>query len=102
MVADSLGEHLYTGDSTALIGYRSFDNNGGLSLLKQSPFDGVAGAYGLSIDLSDSFLYSGNNTTNTLSGFSIDKTTGDLQELPDSPYTAGAGPTSVAVVNNLL
>jgi 6-phosphogluconolactonase len=101
MVEDSLGEHLYTGDSTAIIGYRSFDNSGGLGLLKQSPFDGVSGVYGLSIDLSDSFLYAANNTSNTVSGFVVNKTTGVLQELADSPYPAGASPTSIALVNNL-
>jgi 6-phosphogluconolactonase len=100
IAADSLGERLYTGELSSIIGYRSFDNRGSLGLLKQSPFSGVSGAFGLSIDLSDSFLYAANNTGNTISGFQVDRTTGDLYPLIDSPYPAGTNPTSITVVNN--
>ena len=101
MVADSLGERLYAGDVTAIIGYRSFDNRGSLGMLPGSPFGGVSGADGQSIDLSESFFYAANNTGNTVSGFQLDRTTGALTQLPDSPYPAGTGPTSITVVNNL-
>ena len=101
IVADSIGERLYAGDLAAIIGYRSFDNRGGLGMLPGSPFDGVSGAYGLSIDLSESFLYSANNTGNTISGFQVDRTSGNLTQLPDSPYPAGTNPTSITLVNNL-
>ncbi len=100
IVADSLGKRLYVGDLTAIIGYRSFDNRGSLGMLPGSPFDGVSGAYGLSIDLSVSFLYAANNTGNTISGFQLDRTSGNLTQLPDSPYPAGRSPTSITVVNN--
>jgi 6-phosphogluconolactonase len=101
MVADSLGERLYAGDVTAIIGYRSFDNRGSLGMLPGSPFGGVSGADGLSIDLSESFLYAANNTGNTVSGFQVDRTSGALTQFADSPYPAGTGPTSITVVNNL-
>jgi len=101
IVADSLGERLYAGDVTAIVGYRSFDNRGSLGMLPGSPFGGVSGADGLSIDLSESFLYAANNTGNTVSGFQVDRTSGALTQLPDSPYPAGTGPTSITVVNNL-
>ena len=100
IVADSLGERLYAGDLTTIIGYRSFDNRGGLGLLPGSPFGGVSGAYGLSVDLSESFLYAANDTGNTVSGFQVDRTSGNLTQLPDSPYAAGTNPTSITVVNN--
>jgi len=69
-------------------------------MLPGSPFDGVSGAYGLSVDLSDSFLYAANNAGNTISGFQIDRRSGALTQLPDSPYPAGTNPTSIAIVNN--
>jgi 6-phosphogluconolactonase (cycloisomerase 2 family) len=101
MVADSLGERLYAGDLTAIIGYRSFDNRGSLGMLPGSPFGGVSGADGLSVDFAESFLYAANDTGNTVSGFQIDRVSGALTQLSDSPYPAGAGPTSITVVNNL-
>jgi DNA-binding beta-propeller fold protein YncE len=78
IVADALGERLYAGDLTAIIGYRSFDNRGSLGMLPRSPFDGVSGAYGLSVDLSERFLYAANNTGDTVSGFQVDRTSGAL------------------------
>jgi hypothetical protein len=100
MVADSLGEHLYTGDITAIIGYRSFDNWGSLRMLPQSPFDGVSGAYGFTLIFLTASLYAANNTSNTTSGFQVDRTSGDLQPLTDSPYLVGTNPTSITFVNN--
>jgi 6-phosphogluconolactonase (cycloisomerase 2 family) len=44
----------------------------------QELFSGASGVYGLSIDVSNNFLYAANNATNTVSGFVVDKTTGDL------------------------
>ena len=37
IAADSLGERLYAGDVTAIIGYRSFDNRGSLGMLLGHP-----------------------------------------------------------------
>jgi 6-phosphogluconolactonase (cycloisomerase 2 family) len=87
--------------AAAVVGYRLFDNRGNLRLLPQSPFDGVSDAYGLSLDLSNDFLYAANNSGNTISGFEVDPKSGDLLALTDSPYVAGKHPTSVTVVNNL-
>jgi 6-phosphogluconolactonase (cycloisomerase 2 family) len=86
---------------TTIIAYRLFDHEGNLRLLPQSPFDGVSAAYGLSIDLSDSFLYAADNSGNTISGFRIDRTSGALSLLSDSPYPAGTNPTSVTIINDL-
>ncbi|MFY9646033.1 MAG: hypothetical protein WAK29_12685 [Terriglobales bacterium] len=72
---------------------------GNLRLLPQSPFNGVSAAYGLSLDFLDSFLYSANKSGDSVSGFRVDSV-GDLQELGDSPYSAGTWPTSVTVVSN--
>lgn len=100
MVVDPLGERIYTGDLTAIVGYRLFDNRGNLHLLPHSPFEGVSLPYGLSLDFSDNFLYAANNPDNTISGFQVDRTSGDLLPLADSPYSAGTKPTSVTVIND--
>jgi 6-phosphogluconolactonase len=101
IVTNPLGKRLYAGSVTTIIGYRLFDPKGNLRVLPHSPFNGVSLAYGLSFDLSDSFLYAANNSGNTLSGFQVESTTGDLSQIGDSPYPAGTNPTSVTVVNNL-
>jgi len=101
MAVDPLGKRLYAGSMTTIIAYRLFDHEGNLRLLPQSPFDGVSAAYGLSIDLSDSFLYAADNSGNTISGFRIDRTSGALSLLSDSPYPAGTNPTSVTIINDL-
>jgi YVTN family beta-propeller protein len=100
MVADPPGKRLYVGDMDAVVGYRIFDSKGNLQLLRQSPFSGVSDALGMSFDLADSLLYVANNSNNTVSGFQADKTNGNLRLLTDSPYPAGANPTSVTVVSN--
>ena len=43
-------------------------------------------------DTDGRFLYVGNGGDGTISGFSIDGSTGALQELPKSPYTLGLTP----------
>jgi 6-phosphogluconolactonase len=100
VTVDPSGNQLYAGAVASVFGYRLFDTKGNLRVLSQSPFDGVSDARGLSFDLGNSFLYSANNADNTLSGFSVDKATGDLSPLSDSPYVAGTNPTSLTVVNN--
>jgi 6-phosphogluconolactonase (cycloisomerase 2 family) len=52
------------------------------------------------MDLSNSFLYAANNFANTISGFQVNKTSGVMSLLADSPYAAGTSPTSVIVINN--
>jgi len=96
-----MGERLYAGGLTSISGYHLFDDRGKLRLLPQSPFEGVASAYGLGLDLSDDFLYAANNSGNSVSGFRIDRKSGDLIPLADSPFVSGKNPTSVTVVNNL-
>jgi 6-phosphogluconolactonase (cycloisomerase 2 family) len=64
-------------------------------------FSGVSTARGLCIDQSDDFLYAANNSGNSVSGFRLDRTSGNLQLLSDSPYPAGTNPTSITIVNNL-
>ncbi len=100
LIVDPVGRLVYAGGSTTISGYRLFDYKGSLRALASSPFSGVSGAYGMSIDLSDTFLYVANNTSNSISGFQIDQSTGNLQPLSGSPYPASANPISVTVVSS--
>ncbi len=79
-----------------------------LSPVPNSPVYSGAGAFGLAVDGSDSFLYvanpSANNplaptTVGNISGFNIDPGTGALTPLLGSPFTAtnGTGPTAITV-----
>jgi len=43
------------------------------------------------------FAYVANSTDNTISGYTVNKVTGELTPIPGSPYTAGDGPGSVIV-----
>jgi 6-phosphogluconolactonase len=82
-------------------------SNGVLSPVKNSPVFSGAGAFGLAEDANDNFLYVANPaasnslvpTVGNISGFSINPATGELDTVPDSPFTAanGTGPTEVTV-----
>ncbi len=101
IIIDALGERVYLGAADTILAYQIFDNRGSIRALSGSPFGGVSGAYSLGIDLSNSFLYAANNISNTLSSFGVNKTSGVIVPLLDSPYPAGSNPVSVVVVNNL-
>jgi 6-phosphogluconolactonase (cycloisomerase 2 family) len=84
-------------------------SNGVLTQVPNSPVFSGAGAFGLAVDGSDSFLYVANpsainpppfsTTIGNISGFNIDPGTGALTTIPGSPFTATAGtyPTVLAV-----
>jgi 6-phosphogluconolactonase (cycloisomerase 2 family) len=101
IVINPLGKRLYVGNLSTIRGYRLFDNRGNLGGLPQSPYEGVSVASGLSVDQSDSFLYAANNSGNSISGFQVDIASGALSPLTDSPYEAGANPTSLTLVNGI-
>ncbi len=84
-------------------------SNGVLTPVPNSPVFSGAGAFGLAVNGSDSYLYvanpaatnpvPNNSTIGNISGFSIDPATGALTPVLGSPFTAtnGTGPTAIAV-----
>ncbi len=46
------------------------------------------------------YVYVANSSTNTISGYSINKTTGALTATPGSPYAVGVSPTALAISAN--
>jgi 6-phosphogluconolactonase len=104
------GKFVYvTNPSIGMVTGFSF-SNGVLSPVPNSPVSSGAGAFGLAVDGSDSFLYVANpsasnpppyaTTVGNISGFNIDPTTGALTNtILGSPFTAtnGTGPTAITV-----
>ncbi len=51
----------------------------------------------IAVDPGGKFAYVANSLDNTVSGFSVDGTTGVLVPVPSSPFTTGTAPNSIAV-----
>jgi 6-phosphogluconolactonase len=83
------------------VGYDLNVHSGKLRQLGDSPFPGVFAPYSLGFDLSGSLLYVINNQQGSVSGFAVDKSSGALSPVAGSPFPAGSGPTSLAVLNNV-
>jgi len=100
LVIEPHGNFLYTGGHR-LDGWRIDGTSGALTKLDASPFPGSVGAdvksTVLAADPTGQFLYAVSNAGTTVAGFRIDATTGDLGDLPGSPYPGGDMPYSVAV-----
>lgn len=78
-------------------------NGGGLTVVAGAPFPlgtaSTAGPASILIDKTGTFLYVGNRTAGSISGFSI-ATGGVLTALSGSPYTAGTTVTALAYDNS--
>jgi 6-phosphogluconolactonase len=73
-------------------------NNGSLSPLSADVATGQH-PFGMAFDPQGSFLYVANKVDNTISGFSVNPTTGVLSPLPNSPFPASAsGPVGIVFI----
>jgi len=100
------GKFLYTansGDGT-ISGFAIDAASGNLMAVSGSPFrifaippSGGLISFDVAIDLSGQFLYAANPTTNSVSGFRIDASTGSLSALGQTSLT-GHGPVSFTIV----
>jgi 6-phosphogluconolactonase len=106
-IVDSSGKFLYVSNLNdslgGISGYSIDATTGDLTPIPGSPFPTQAGFPGpaaFAIGGGGKFLYVGMvgtaNANNTISGFSIDPTTGVLSQLVGSPFPAGQGPIRVA------
>lgn len=111
------GKFLYITDnkSSYVAAYTIDSTTGNLAIIPGSPYGdsctygpcAPAGPYAtgsqpesIAIDPSGKFAYVGNMYSNNISGFSIDATTGAMAPIPGSPFAAGMGPASVAIVSS--
>jgi len=81
---------------------------GALNAVPGSPFPTISGNVGnthpgaIVVDSSGSFVYTALMTTNQIAAFSITASSGALNPVPGSPFTAGNTPLALATVNNFL
>jgi 6-phosphogluconolactonase (cycloisomerase 2 family) len=97
IVVDAEGRFVYVangnyGDSGEITGYSLNRTSGQLMLIPGSPFKMKNAAYGgtwanyLTVEPTGHYLYTSN--AGSVSGFSINQTTGALTEVPNSPFIA--------------
>ena len=99
MTVDSGGHFLFAANtSDGTVSVFTIDANGALAQISGSPFPSLtssttaAGPRALTLDPTGAFLYVANGTSNNVSAFSVNATTGSLTALSGSPFAAGTGP----------
>lgn len=63
-----------------------------------SPFPAGAGTIDVAFDPTGSFVYAANRQDKTVSGFVLDRSSGKLTTVPQSPFPAGEFPDAIVVV----
>jgi 6-phosphogluconolactonase (cycloisomerase 2 family) len=108
LTVDPSGSFLYAaipssslGTSSLVFGYAIDPLAGNLTPIADSPFKAGESPVSAAADASGRFLYVVNNADsadgNSVSGFLIDAGTGDLADIPGTPFSAATSPLSVAV-----
>jgi 6-phosphogluconolactonase len=72
-------------------------NNGALQPVPNSPFPAGGNPFGLAVDPGEHFLYATNFSEKTVTGLSINQSTGGLSIIPGFPLTVGTTPVAVLV-----
>jgi DNA-binding beta-propeller fold protein YncE len=88
------------GASNGVFGYTINPTTGALTAISGSPFATGTNPGSVAVDATGKFAYVTNGLgllSNTVSGYTINPTTGALTPISGSPFTAGSSPWSVAV-----
>ncbi len=96
VTVDPTGRFVYVLDDSGIQAFK-IDALGMLSPIAGSPFAADRAASGLTVDPSGKFVYVANYTSNTISGFNIDQSTGALSPIPGSPFADDKLPRAVVV-----
>jgi 6-phosphogluconolactonase len=105
---DPAGKFLYVVDDSSpgkVYAFSIDQNSGMLTAVTGSPFAAGNGSQSLAFDATGSYLYVANFSDNTISGYSLDKSTGALAPLANSPYTAlgiNPQPSQIATAGSYL
>jgi len=104
VAVDPSGKYLYVANelSDNVSGFTIDSTTGALTLMADSPFastsmNGSTGPRGVAVDPSDKYVYVTNHTSDDVSGYSINATTGELTPLSGSPFPAEETPFDVVV-----
>jgi 6-phosphogluconolactonase (cycloisomerase 2 family) len=98
VAVDPLGQFLYAVSSEGKLTAYRLGVNGAFGPVDTSPFDAHTLPYSVAVDPTGRFVYVGNDDVDQLSAFSIERTTGDLQPVMNSPFTAhGLQPEMVII-----
>jgi len=103
VAVDQSGKYLYTANSfdNTVSGFDIDAGTGALTPVTGSPFaTGAVGGFpfALAKDPSGMFLYTANQGSNNISGFSIIQTTGALTLIPGSPFGGVSNPFDLTIV----
>jgi 6-phosphogluconolactonase (cycloisomerase 2 family) len=101
MAIDPTGAYLYVTSGANILGYGIDPNTGALAALPGFPVAAGANAYSISIhptnqDLTSQAVYVTNDAAASVSGFTMDTTTGALTPVAGSPFPAGRQPQFIA------
>ena len=82
-------------------------STGSLTQVSGSPFQTGRGPVAVRVDPSGKFVYTANfdvlpTNVSSVSGFSLDSTTGALTPVPGSPFLAGRNPNDIAITGQRL
>lgn len=95
------GRYLYTANhgSANISALEITQATGALTTLVSSPFTTSANPYSMSFDPQGRFLYVGHESAavGAVSGYTVNSATGELTQIPGSPFAVAVGSTPVAV-----
>jgi 6-phosphogluconolactonase (cycloisomerase 2 family) len=92
MAVEATGHHLYTSNDTSVSGFSIDQSTGALTELPNSPYPArdqngaYVGTSDIIVDPSHTHLYTADGGSNSISGWSIDASTGELSPVPGSPW----------------
>lgn len=107
LTIDATGTFMFVGDeqtapfSTVITGSISalrIASSGGLTIMPASPIaNGTTATTYLTIDPTNKFLFSVNHASNSIAVWTIAANTGNIAQLPGTPFTVGTPPTWIAL-----
>jgi len=98
IATDRTGAYLYVTSGANVLGYGIDPTSGALTALAGFPVGTGAGAYSVTIDPTNQFLYVVNRGSANVSGFGFDASTGGLTPITDSPFATGNLPGIIAAL----